>query len=294
MQLSADATRTSRCAMPQPSPLGANSSRGTVTLDITWQFGPMWVTATSALAEAAMRCEEPSIGIMFGLDSQQPSRPSGAGSTAQTHTIAIWRSDAGHGMAASSNPKAVWVRVEARHFERRWPALLPKEGQSRHSGDGALATLARNSIETLWQCRADFAPDDLLTGFEAALDMLDQSLRFTRRAHRSKEDLYEQVLGFINRELANLELAPQLIAHRHGCSLRALQALFAKHQSTVAGTIRLKRLERCLSELQDGRAQRVGQVAQRWGFSDAAHFSKLFKSTFGVSPSSIRRAACLV
>jgi AraC-like DNA-binding protein len=31
-------------------------------------------------------------------------------------------------------------------------------------------------------------------------------------------------------------------------------------------------------------------IAQQWGFIDAAHFSRTFKTAFGVSPSVYRRA----
>ena len=35
----------------------------------------------------------------------------------------------------------------------------------------------------------------------------------------------------------------------------------------------------------------VGAVAGRWGFLDAAHFSRSFRDAFGVSPSDWRRGA---
>jgi transcriptional regulator GlxA family with amidase domain len=35
----------------------------------------------------------------------------------------------------------------------------------------------------------------------------------------------------------------------------------------------------------------VGAVAARWGFLDAAHFSRTFRDAFGESPSDWRRGA---
>jgi len=35
----------------------------------------------------------------------------------------------------------------------------------------------------------------------------------------------------------------------------------------------------------------VTDIAFRWGFTDAAHFSRVFKRAFGATPSEIRNAA---
>lgn len=48
-----------------------------------------------------------------------------------------------------------------------------------------------------------------------------------------------------------------------------------------------RRLDRCFTELCGSPATRgrVGEVANRWGFTDAAHFNKRFKRRFGFAPS---------
>ena len=54
--------------------------------------------------------------------------------------------------------------------------------------------------------------------------------------------------------------------------------------------IRTRRLEQCRRDLHDPAfADRpVSAVAAQWGFVDAAHFSRVFKAAFGVSPSEFR------
>ncbi|WP_223245636.1 helix-turn-helix domain-containing protein [Streptomyces sp. CBMA156] len=39
---------------------------------------------------------------------------------------------------------------------------------------------------------------------------------------------------------------------------------------------------------QDGGDSTVSGVAQRWGFTDAAHFSRIFRAWYGISPSQWR------
>ncbi len=52
-----------------------------------------------------------------------------------------------------------------------------------------------------------------------------------------------------------------------------------------------QRLLRCHRELLKPAAGTISDVAFRWGFSDAAHFSRAFKAQFGPSPRQLRRQA---
>jgi AraC-like DNA-binding protein len=69
--------------------------------------------------------------------------------------------------------------------------------------------------------------------------------------------------------------------------------LFEAEGTTVSAWIRERRLECCRIELiaTDLADQSVSEIGTRWGFWDAAHFSRLFKSRFGVSPSAYRSAS---
>ena len=100
-----------------------------------------------------------------------------------------------------------------------------------------------------------------------------------------RKALWERATGFIDRNLENPELKPLYIANALGMSLRNLHLLFAEQGQTVAGWIRVRRLECCRAELAQARGDRtVMEVAFRWGFNDAAHFSRTFKAYYGVSP----------
>ena len=103
--------------------------------------------------------------------------------------------------------------------------------------------------------------------------------------------LWERVTVFIDRNLENPELKPPYIANELGMSLRYLYLLFGERGHTVAGWIRGRRLECCRAELAKARgACTVAEVAFRWGFTDAAHFGRIFKACYGRSPGSFRQA----
>ncbi|WP_285685934.1 helix-turn-helix domain-containing protein [Actinoplanes sp. NBRC 103695] len=101
------------------------------------------------------------------------------------------------------------------------------------------------------------------------------------------EALRRRVVGFIEARLSERELGPAFIARAHHISVRRLHKLFESEPLTVAATIRRRRLERCRAELVRG-DRTVTAVAARWGFTDPAHFSRLFKATYGYNAAALR------
>jgi len=104
--------------------------------------------------------------------------------------------------------------------------------------------------------------------------------------------LVQRIRGYIDRNLASTELGPAAIASAHFISTRHLHGLFQEQGMTVSTWIRTRRLEQCRRDLLDPMlADRpVAAIAARWGFVDAAHFSRAFKAAFSVSPSEYRAA----
>jgi AraC-like DNA-binding protein len=105
-------------------------------------------------------------------------------------------------------------------------------------------------------------------------------------AHRA---LMLQITAFIEEHLGEADLSPAQIAAAHHISPRELHKLFHAGGTTVAGWIRQRRLEHC-GDLRDPRwaARPVAAIGARWGYPDPAHFSRLFKASFGLSPHDYR------
>lgn len=120
--------------------------------------------------------------------------------------------------------------------------------------------------------------------------MFTTELDIVRSAADPRVALLNQVHSYIETHLALPELDPTMIAGAHFISTRHLHNLFQAQGSTVAGWIRSQRLENCrqdlLSPFHVGTP--VSAIAARWGLTDAAHFSRIFKSEFGVSPTELR------
>lgn len=117
-------------------------------------------------------------------------------------------------------------------------------------------------------------------------DVLDSSPQ-QRDPH---ERLLQKVYTHIDQNLGSPLLSPGSIADSHFISKRHLHALFNGAGTTVSAWIRERRIERACAELRDpSLADRtIAAIGARCGFSDAAHFSRVFKLAKGVSPGTYR------
>jgi len=99
-----------------------------------------------------------------------------------------------------------------------------------------------------------------------------------------------QIKAFIDARLYDPELSTATIAAAHYISPRYLQKLFEADATTVTDWIRRRRLEHCKRELIDPRyaGAPISTIAARWGLLDSSHFSRLFRSAYGMSPREFR------
>lgn len=107
-------------------------------------------------------------------------------------------------------------------------------------------------------------------------------------AHRT---LVEEVRRFIDQRLGDPGLTSKVVADAHFVSVRYLQKVFETEGTSVSTLIRTRRLDRCRRDLADPNCTHlsIAQIGCRWGFPDAAHFSRLFRSTYGQSPREFRK-----
>ncbi|MEU7021580.1 helix-turn-helix domain-containing protein [Streptomyces sp. NPDC046203] len=96
--------------------------------------------------------------------------------------------------------------------------------------------------------------------------------------------LRARIQAYIDRHLTDADLTPQSIARAHHISLRYLHKLFEGEDATVSRWIQRRRLERSRRDLARYPHVTIGAVAHRWGFASAAHFSRVFRTAYGMSP----------
>jgi AraC-like DNA-binding protein len=108
---------------------------------------------------------------------------------------------------------------------------------------------------------------------------------------RSRAEILLNVQSFIEANLGNPGLDPDEIARASFISTRYLHKLFEAEGTSVCRWIRASRLERCRRDLLDPALahQTILEIASRWGLTGPQHFSRLFRATYGCSPSDYRR-----
>jgi AraC-like DNA-binding protein len=147
-----------------------------------------------------------------------------------------------------------------------------------------------------------YSPAEAARLSAAALEVLatrlarELDLRDWGTPEARKRALLTTVQAFIQRRLGDPRLSPAVIAAAHHISLRSLHQLFHDEGLTVAGWIRLRRLECCRRDLSDpALAPRpVAAIAARWGFSSPGDFSRTFRAAHGLPPAEYRRSARVV
>jgi AraC-like DNA-binding protein len=137
---------------------------------------------------------------------------------------------------------------------------------------------------------------------EGNVDLGDCLLTMLRGIYRS-DDLHggeprpsaavlrATIKAFIEANLRDPCLRPELIARAHFISTRYLHKLFETETATVSQWIRERRLDRCRRDLEDPELSRqpVSAVGRRWGLADASYFSHVFSERYGCSPQQLRR-----
>lgn len=176
--------------------------------------------------------------------------------------------------------------------ERTVQGLLAVPISGRHGMGGVLARWL-----TDLNARAhEFTPADIPTLTSVTLDLLASVIARCLEAEESltpetrRTALRAQINAFVEQHLADSDLSPQTIADAHHISLRHLQQLLAEDSTSPAAWIRGRRLERCRLDLANPRlnARPIQAIAERWGFTNPTHFSRLFRATYGIPPRDYR------
>jgi AraC-like DNA-binding protein len=111
-----------------------------------------------------------------------------------------------------------------------------------------------------------------------------------------RDHMVLRIRDHIERNLEDATLSPENVAKAQHISVRHLHRLFEDEPVTVAKLIQRRRLEQCARELALGgkTAPPVAAVAQRWGFTSPAHFSRVFRSVYGLPPRDWRNARLVI
>ncbi len=105
--------------------------------------------------------------------------------------------------------------------------------------------------------------------------------------------LLQKAYQIIDARLSDPDLSMRKVSVELKISLRYLYKLFASSGEGFGRYIKRRRLERCRCDLSNPIYAnfKVSEICFRWGFNEAAHFSRVFREQYGMSPRSWRKEA---
>ncbi|MDG2971190.1 helix-turn-helix domain-containing protein [Pseudomonas extremaustralis] len=128
--------------------------------------------------------------------------------------------------------------------------------------------------------------------------LLDNVLKNKQEEKQLEHDFrffkQNRLKAYIERHLADRELTIERIANAEQCSVRSLHRAFQDELGcSISEYIWQRRLSRCAEDLRNREhAHRsLTEIAYAWGYGSSSHFSRHFKSAFGMSPRLFRDTA---
>lgn len=205
--------------------------------------------------------------------------------------------------------RSQWTMIEHQRFRRLFLGVrradvsslrngAPSPFIERHTPTVALIELVKSLVEPRLPI------EELRETTQKALsrtlcDLVDSALDHATHVDRScalhaaTRELYHRhrVRDYVLAHLPDPHLSVASVASAVGVSTRHLHRLYAHEAIPIGKLIWSERLDRCHRELTGGEGGRpIAAIAHAWGFRDVAHFSRAFRSKYGVTPSGARRA----
>lgn len=109
----------------------------------------------------------------------------------------------------------------------------------------------------------------------------------------AQRTLADRIREYVAQHLHDPDLSIDTIARELNVSKRSLHRAVSEVDGSIHNLIWHARLERCQEDLRDPAKsqQSISNIAHSWGFKNSTHFSRAFRTHFGMSAREARRAA---
>ena len=229
------------------------------------------------------------IGILINLSGRLVCRYGGDDVVLGPDDMLVWDSELAIGFEAVEPHRELSLMLPRDQVPQTLSAVAAQTSLVTSVAPGAgLAAIAAAQLKAITGEIQTIPDAGIAIACQAFFDTLDAALSPVAQWPMSSmhAGLLARIRRYVEDNLDDPGLCASSIAAAHGISVRLLHLIFADTGTTVSRWVRSRRLTACYRDLARARrGMRVTDVAFRWGFSDAAHFSRLFKQAFGVTPS---------
>ena len=192
-----------------------------------------------------------------------------------------------------SRHRAIGLILSRRQVCEALGTDLPPLGGRNLPPDG-LGAVLRSHLQLTLEEAPRMTPAERLAAIAAGVDM---TLAVLQAEHRGSADpeqfaggMYHAACRMIERDCADPELTPEIVALSLGASRASLYRMFFRHGQSVAAMIWTKRLDRAWQMLASMRHRDllVSEIAFRSGFLDQPTFNRMFKRRYAMTPREAR------
>jgi AraC-like DNA-binding protein len=173
---------------------------------------------------------------------------------------------------------------------------LPSADRIAHTlAHSRLSGILRAQFKLLAKYSSELSEVELAAMNDIAYDVVASIVRASGDgAQAGREPLRGRALAmaarqYIQRNFAAVNLDADRIARAVGCSRATLYRAFAEQGTTVADALRQARLDQARRMLAAMPQVAISDIALRCGLPEARTFNRLFKQSYGMTPSELRR-----
>ncbi|MFZ6040216.1 helix-turn-helix domain-containing protein [Vibrio natriegens] len=159
--------------------------------------------------------------------------------------------------------------------------------------ESPLGRFVGSMIEQAWESeeQEDIFGDKMLS---AILSMLSSAFEAVspegnRAVQRDKKDNLTLVQQYVIDHIGEHSLSVESISQQFHMSSRTLSRLFSKENTSVMKWVWQQRIKASYKLIMTNSDIPISEIAHQHGFSNISHFSKMFKETYGVTPSQLRQ-----
>ncbi|MBL6749270.1 MAG: helix-turn-helix domain-containing protein [Nevskia sp.] len=237
--------------------------------------------------------QEPYLGVQVTRQGLEHFRIGDQALAIAAGDIVFWSSDRATEFEVMEPLHKITLMVPWRMLEQHLPRGAPFAG-ARLDGRRGIGTIVAAHIQALAAQGEAVNPQQRAGLQRATLELIAAAMASVdgEGSTRLSERYLQSVQRYILDHLHEADLSLERIARANRISLRYLHRLFEQTGRSVSSWIQQRRLERCREALLDPafRHCSIAAIAARWGFDDAAHFSRIFKAHAGLPPSRLREA----
>ncbi|HJQ48175.1 MAG TPA: helix-turn-helix domain-containing protein [Amycolatopsis sp.] len=260
------------------------------------EFGPARATELTTSAACLVRSDRevelggpPSVLFVFPAAGEVHVEQMGRSATLSPGNVAVMRLQHPALARFSSECRSLAIEIPRNLVPLGTAELVDIVAIALHC---ELVDITVDLLTSLLAMRSEISPEQGVA-CGAALLGLTAALAHQIHAERGDEEpgVLDRVKSYIDRHLADPALGLPAVAQGMHVSVRFLHRLFESEPETVTAYIRRHRLEGIRADLGNPELARltVREVAARWGLTDAVRFGKLFRQSYGETPSGYRR-----